>query len=267
MTYFEYMKNGLPLAILMTVFAFFSITLLYPSEHALMPGGKEYIDQKLKELGPWSTEEKKVGVIMGITILLWMTDAFHGISAQTVALLSCFLILCPHIGAYEFKDIVKTVPWGTILLCGFSMGIATAMVTYGTADWMVNQLVAITHITSLPLPVIVLVMLVIMSLCACAFTVRASAVNALIPCVAALALTLQEHLGGDFSPAGFTMVMFYPLLFTVILPVHTPYTLIPRATDGFEDRDLVKVQIPYVVLSILSCALLYFTYWHWVGLT
>jgi sodium-dependent dicarboxylate transporter 2/3/5 len=266
-TYFEYMKFGLPLAILMDVFAFILIVKLFPSEHSVLPGGREYISQQLKSLGEWRPEEIKTGIVLVITVLLWMTGSLHGVSTQTVALLSCTAVMCPVIGSYTFKELTPSVPWGTIIFCGSSMSLASGMVTYGTAAWLVEALIRATRLTDMPFIVILVGTLIIMSACACAFTTRVATVNSIIPCVVLLGMAISERFGASFNPMGFAMVMFYPLLFTVILPVHTPYTLIPQAAGGFESKDLVKVQVPYVLLTIGACVLLYFTYWRLVGLT
>ena len=259
-TYFEYMIHGFPVALLMDVFAFFLITRLFPSEFDIMPGGAEHIKQKLKDLGKWKPEEIKTGIVLLLAVLFWMTGKIHGIESATVALLAVFILLAPIIGTYSFAEIGKEVPWGTLLFCGASMGLATGLVQFGTARWLVDALVAVTHLTDMPVIVILIGTLIIMAICSCAFTVRASAVNALIPCVVILAELVAERVPG-FNPVDFTLIAFYPLLFTVILPVHTPYTMIPQAAGGFEAKDLVKVQIPYVILTILSCVVLYFTYW------
>lgn len=265
-TYFEYMKFGFPLALLMDVIAFFLITRLFPSEHKTMPGGSEYIDNKLKELGKWNAGEIKTGIVLLCTIALWMTDKIHGISASTTALLAVFVLICPMIGVYDFKTANSTVPWGTLLFCGSSLSLAAGIVKYGAAEWLVNALVTATNLINAPFIIILIGTMLIMAVCSCAFTVRASAISALIPCVIILAEMIALKTPG-FKQMGFTMTMFYPLLFTVILPVHTPYTLIPQAAGGFESKDLVRVMIPYVLLVIVSCIALYFTYWKFIGLT
>ncbi len=267
-TYFEFMKFGLPLGILMDIFAYFLITRLFPSEYEILPGGGDYIRNKLKELGKWNNKEIKTGIVLALTVILWMTGGkFHDISSQTVAMISCAVLMCPYVGVYTFKEMSSTVPWGTIIFMGSSMSLASGMVTYGTAAWLVDNLINMTNLTSAPFIIILIGTLIIMAICSMAFSVRASAVNSIIPCVILLAAAIANNLGASFNPMGFTMVMFYPLLFAIILPVHSPYTLFPQAAGGYESKDLVKVTVPYVFLTIISCVILYFTYWKFVGLT
>jgi len=266
-TYFEYMKFGLPLAVLMDVFAFFLITRLFPSEYKVLPGGREYIVEQLKALGPMKQEEIKTAIIVVITVILWMTGSLHPLSTQTVALLAVFVMMCPKIGCYSFKELAEHIPWGTVIFCASSMSLANGMVKYGTASWLVDALVSATNLTTKPILVIVVLTLVIMTICSFFFSIRVSCVNSLIPCIILLSTAIATNIGTSFSPMGFTMVMFYPCLFACVLPVHCPYTLIPFAANGFESKDLVKVQIPNVILTIAACVVLYFTYWKFVGLT
>ena len=266
LNYLEYMKMGLPLAILMDIFAFFLITRLFPSELESLPGGGEYIKNKLAELGAWTPSEIKTGIVLLVTIVCWMTGSKTGLNASTVALLAVAVLLCPVIGVAEFKEVAPKVPWGTLLVCGSSLGLASGLVNYGAAEWLVNTLVSATNLTAMPIVVVLIGALIIMAICACMFTVRVSAVSAILPCAAMLGTAIAANHAG-FNAMGFTLVCFYPLLFTVIIPIHTPYTLLPQAAGGFESKDMVKVMVPYVILTLLSCIVLYFTYWHLVGLT
>lgn len=266
-SYFEYMKYGLPLAILMQIFAYFLITRFFPTDYKILPGGSEYIDRQLESLGALKTEEIKTGVVLLITLALWMTGSLHHISTQTIAMIAVFIMVCPVIGSFSFKELSKEISWGTVIFCASSMSLANGMVKYGTASWLVNALVSATQLTDKSLYVIIGVTLLIMIICSFFFSIRVACTNSLIPCVILLASHVSARLGASFSPMGFTMVMFYPTLFACVLPVHCPYTLIPFASGGFESKDLVKVQIPYVILTAISCFFLYFTYWKLISLT
>lgn len=266
LSYLDYMKLGLPLAILMDVFAFVLITRLFPSELEVLPGGGEYIKSKISELGAWTPDEIKTGIVLLLTIICWMTGTMTGLNTSTVALIAVAILLCPVIGVATFKDVAPKVPWGTLIFCGSSLGLASGLVDYGAAEWLVNTLVAATNLTSMPIIIVLVGGLIIMAICACMFTVRVSAVSAILPCAAMLGTAIATKNPG-FSAMGFTMVCFYPLLFTVIIPIHTPYTLLPQAAGGFESKDMVKVMVPYVILTLISCVVLYFTYWRLIGLT
>lgn len=266
-SYFEYMKYGLPLAILMQIFAYFLITRFFPTKYTVLPGGSEYIKKQLDSLGALKPNEIKTGIVLLITLLLWMTGTIHHVSTQTIALIAVFILICPVLGSFTFKELSKEVSWGTVIFCASSMSLANGMVKYGTAAWLVNALVSATNITNASLYVIVAGTLLIMAVCSFFFSIRVACTNSLIPCVILLANAIASRFGASFSPMGFTMVMFYPTLFACVLPVHCPYTLIPFAAGGFESKDLVKVQIPYVLLTAISCFALYFTYWKLIDLT
>lgn len=266
-SYFEYMMYGFPLALLMQIFAYFLITRLFPTKYESLPGGSEYIMQQLKSLGALKKEEIRTGIVLAVTVMLWMTGALHHVSTQTIALIAVFVMISPVIGSFTFKELSKEVPWGTVIFCASSMSLANGMVKYGTASWLVNALVTVTQLTDKSLFVIVGVSLLIMVVCSFFFSIRVACTNSLIPCAILLANSVAARLGSSFAPMGFTMVMFYPTLYACILPVHCPYTLIPFAMGGFESNDLVKVQIPYVILTTISTFILYFTYWKMCGLT
>src|ERR1700693_2747740 len=72
---------------LLTIFAAWRLTLwFFPPEKAALPGGSAFLREELRQLGPWSTIEKKSMVLMLLAIAFWSTDFLHHISAPMVAL-------------------------------------------------------------------------------------------------------------------------------------------------------------------------------------
>lgn len=70
-----------------TILAAWWLTLkLYPPEQASLPGGRQYLENALREAGPWSTLEKKALALMLAAVVLWSTDFLHHISSSMIGL-------------------------------------------------------------------------------------------------------------------------------------------------------------------------------------
>lgn len=91
---------------LITIFVAWRVILwLYPPERDQLPGGRGYLAEELKALGPWSNLEKKSALLMSLAILLWMTDFIHGISPAMIGLGIGLVATLPRIGVLNANDV------------------------------------------------------------------------------------------------------------------------------------------------------------------
>ena len=94
----------LPCSII-TVFAAWRLTLwFYPPEESGLSPGREYFQNELAKMGPWSLAETKAAILVGCAILLWVTDFWHHIPPTMVALGVGLFSLLPRIGVLDVED-------------------------------------------------------------------------------------------------------------------------------------------------------------------
>lgn len=98
----------LPLSLITILAAWRIVLWLYPPEQKTLSGGKEYLTEQLRQMGPWTGAEKHALFLMLATIALWMTDSFHHISPAMIGLGAGFVAILPKLGVLEF-DCVKRV--------------------------------------------------------------------------------------------------------------------------------------------------------------
>jgi len=91
---------------IVTVVAAWKLTLwLYPPEQSGLSHGREYFQQELDKMGPWSGRETKAALLVGCAILLWVTDFLHHIPPTMVALGIGLAATLPYIGILEEDDV------------------------------------------------------------------------------------------------------------------------------------------------------------------
>ncbi len=91
---------------LITIFVAWRLVLwLYPPEKRELPGGRTYLSDELKKLGPWTAVEKKTALLMSAAVLLWMTDFIHGISPAMVGLGIGLVATLPRLGVLDGDDV------------------------------------------------------------------------------------------------------------------------------------------------------------------
>ena len=97
----------LPCSII-TVLAAWRLTLwLYPPETVTLEGGYEYLQAEIRKMGPWSQSEKKAALLLGVAILLWLTDFIHHISPSIVGIGIGLFALLPRVGILDIEDMKR----------------------------------------------------------------------------------------------------------------------------------------------------------------
>ena len=114
----EWLIAFLPMT-LVTIFAcWFVVLWLYPPEKKELPGGRQYIQDAVANLGPWTIEEKKTLAWMLIAIGLWSTDLLHHINPAKVAMGTGLAIALPKVGVLTTKAVKRV----NLLLIVFMAG-------------------------------------------------------------------------------------------------------------------------------------------------
>ena len=262
-TWMDWFIYGAPFCILLEIIFYFIVTRMNTFEFTEIPGGREVIDKQLAELGPMSDNEKRISVIFAITIILWMTDAFHHIDANTVSILSVLMMVFPYIGVSDWKGLSNRVDWGTIVLFGAGISLGEVLLFTGAAMWLAQVSLGGLGLGSMPAAIMMLVITIALVIIRFAFASITAATSALIPTVIGFLLSLKNP---SLPMWGMTFIATMTVYIAFVLPVNSPQAMIAYATDTFEVKDMAKVGIPMTIASILLLMVFVFTYWHWIGL-
>ncbi|VBB09820.1 sodium/sulphate symporter [Lucifera butyrica] len=262
-TWGEWLIYGMPFCIVLMVIFYFLVTRLNKFEFDEIPGGRAAIDKALAELGPMSGKEKRIAVIFIITILLWATDFWHHIDANTVSILSVTLMMMPYLGVASWKEMSSRVDWGTILLFGAGISLGEALLKSGAAIWLAKTALGGMGLGSMAAPVMMTVIAVALLIIRFAFASITSATAALVPTVLGFLISLGD---ANLPMWGMTFIATMTVYFAFILPVNSPQGMVPYATNTFEVKDMAKVGIPLTIIGFAVLILFMFTYWHWLGL-
>jgi sodium-dependent dicarboxylate transporter 2/3/5 len=205
--FIEWMMFAVPVVAAMVPLAWFVLTkICFPFDARLARGGAEVVQQELAAMGPITTPEKRVAVVMSAMALLW---SFRQVLVDTVWLtdllpfvarmsdmhiavgagLAMFLI--PAGGgtgkgtALLTWESAVTLPWGVILLFGGGLSLAAAIQATGLAVWLGENMsgLATAHLFVITLAIVALVIFLT------ELTSNTATTAALVPVLGALATT------------------------------------------------------------------------------
>lgn len=137
--FLEWMLVGFPLSIVLTLFFWMLLSRKY------IPRKREMIIELEKEEGEapesivkFERIKKKVVLgVLGLTLVLWLTEKVHGIPASVVSLLP--IILLTMSGIISGKD-VRKLPWDTLMLVAGGLALGLAIKETGLAALYVEKI-------------------------------------------------------------------------------------------------------------------------------
>ena len=161
----RWMAFALPVVAIGLVVTYLVLTRVsFPMGDLRIPGGREFIHDQLAELGPISTPEKRVSLVFALTALLWVSrpllaNLLPGISDAGIAVGAGLLLFMLPSGTGKTSGTGRTpgagrtsgtgrgerllswrsaerLPWGTLLLFGGGLSLASAFQRTGLTTWV-----------------------------------------------------------------------------------------------------------------------------------
>ena len=128
-TFFDWIKYAMPAAIITVPIAVFVVYLVF------RPDPKFKLPEFDEELGPWTSEEKKAVIIIGLTFVAWLTKGFHGIDYSITGMIGVGTLVLFNI--LKWEDIHTNLEWGTALfIFGGGIALGLAMGYSGAAKYI-----------------------------------------------------------------------------------------------------------------------------------
>jgi anion transporter len=203
----------------------------------------------------WSAAELRLSVILLLTLLLWMTDSWHGIRPAWVGLASACICLMPGIGFLTTDEFSSAVNFRTCIYLAGILGLAAVVAWSGLGDAIGKLLIPLLPLDSAHPATAFASMLGLGSLLNFAVTA-----NGLPAVFTPLAQSLADHAGLKLATVLMLQVFAYatPLL---------PYQAAPLVVAaGFARVPTRVTLVTCLVIGIVSIVLLAPLYYLWFRL-
>jgi anion transporter len=262
-SYMEWLYYAFPYTVLLGVGLYFLMARMYKFEYDELPGGRAYLNKCLNDLGPMSAREKKVSIIMTLTILLWATDRVHHIEASAISVLSVLMLILPYIGVSTWNELYKKVDWTSILLFGAGISMAEIFTKTGADKWLSKAIFVDSGVGKLPVTWLALAIFALVFLVRFGFTSITSCLTAITPAILGFLAVLNN---ASIPITGIVMGVCLVAQCTAVLPVTSTPAMIAYGAGGFTAKDMIRLSIPLTVIMFGLILLFMFTYWPMIGL-
>lgn len=221
---------------------------------------KEQLREEASKLGPMSAKEKRTLFWVGLAVLFWATDAFHGIHPGWIAALAAVGLALPRIGNVITPATWSSVPMGTLFFLIAAMGIGKVGEYTGMNTWVANLVLPETAPTN---PFIFAALVTAVAVC---IHMVLGSVLAVLSIVAPTMITFAQAAGWD--PLVGSLLSYIAILGHWILPMHSMNVLVGVGESGgmYDDMDAARLGIPVTLVVFIVNILVAIPWWMLTGL-
>lgn len=222
------------------------------------PGGSVGADPPPSS--PLTGPERRVLAVLGLTTVLWLTDAVHGWNPAVPALLAAAILLAPGVGVFTWRDFEQTVSWGLVFTVGVSLSLAQALGETGAAAWFARILVGgLPHLAERP-EALAVALLIVVSVVHLGITNMSACIALLIP----VATTVAQATG--LNPIACGLLVLIAVDVVILYPVQTATNLMAYETGFYGARDVVRLGLALLALLVVFTVVAILPYWRLMGL-
>ncbi len=216
-TFLQWMLFGVPFALtMMLVLWLILINILRPGNSAVF--------LETTNLPKWNRNLMLVAAVFLVTVLLWVTEAFHGVRPELVAMLP--LAVFTSTGLIGTADL-KRVEWDVLILVAGGLALGVGLSETGLSQIFVGAL-PVGELPTLGLVLALGLVTVVLS----NFMSNTSAANIIVPIAVALS---------SGSPMIFAVVVAISASLAMSLPISTPPNAVVYGTGVLNSSDLMRI--------------------------
>nr|WP_243106830.1 DASS family sodium-coupled anion symporter [Actinomyces lilanjuaniae] len=242
----QWMLMAVPLMLVILLAAWLLLIILF------IPRG---LGIDLDMTASWDTDRKAVifYAIAAATIILWMTENLHGLSANVVGFLAVVALLVTQV--MDGSDLGR-LSWPVLWLVAGGIALGDGVGSTGLDAWILG-LFRWESMGAL----VVLIVMGLLGLVMSNVISHSAASNLLIP----LAMGLATGIGG-LDPVTIAVVLALACSLGMSLPISTPPNAIAYATGEVSTADMARTGIIVGLVGTVVLVLVMPTFWSLMGL-
>ena len=280
-SFFQWMVWGFIAMIIYFIIAYIVLWKMFPADVEHIEGAQDFIRGKVNELGKWTRAQKNTLFAFIVAVVLWVLpgvlSVIYGNDSEilksynkvlpeaTVAMIGGLLMFFLPVDkswgkmTLQWKDAVKGIEWGTLLLFGGGLAMGGMMYSTGLSGWIGQEIV---QLMGEPHEAIFVAVFCVAALLMSELTSHTAAVGMIGP------LAIGAAIEAGFSPIPVAVGVALSSSLGFMMPVSTPPNAIVYASGYIPITKMIKsgaiidvigiavVTIPivlYIVKWVMGC--------------
>ena len=205
-----------------------------------------------------SVAELKLAGVLAATVLLWVTDSWHGISPAWIALGAALLCASPAVGAIAARDVPDKINFAPLFFVAGVIGFGAVVSDTGLSALVGAHLVANLHATGLTGDAAVFVALTAIGMLVAAGTT--------VPTAPAVMTPLAEQIAAATEwPIEAVLLAQVPSWVIIPLPYLVPPILLVMSVGRIPSDHATRLMLGYFAVGVIVLAPAHFLWLRWMG--
>ena len=263
--YSDWLVAAFPLAMILLLIGWFIgvkvIFPLKPEERVpQIQGGMERLREELESMGKVKFEEyKSIAIFLGV-LIMWVTESWHGVSAEVVVLIGAIIALLPGVGVVKWNDV--DIPWHLMLFSAGAYVIGSGLNATDLPSMMVGAGMDALGITAqTPFFVLYLLLTGLMLFSGLIFQSKNMRTLVFLP----IAIGVEQQFG--FPPLSLSFPVALLIEHVYVLPFNSKPAALLYTTNHYSWSDTFKFGITMMIIAWFMILLWGETVLHWLGYT
>ena len=263
--YSDWLVAAFPLAMILLLIGWFvGVKIIFPlkpeEKKPQIEGGMERLRQELQAMGKMTMDEfKAIAIFVGV-LAMWVTESWHGVSAEVVVLIGAIIALTPGIGVVKWNDV--DIPWHLMIFSAGAYVIGSGLNATDLPSMLVGAGMDALGITA-QTPFIVLYILLTGLMLFSALVFQSKNMRALV--FIPIAIGVEQQFG--FPPLSLSFPVALLIEHVYVLPFNSKPAALLYTTNHYSWSDTFKFGITMMLIAWFMILVWGETVLHWLGYT
>ena len=263
--YSDWLVAAFPLAMILLLIGWFvGVKVIFPlkpeEKKPQIEGGMERLRQELQAMGKMTVDEfKAIAIFVGV-LAMWVTESWHGVSAEVVVLIGAIIALTPGIGVVKWNDV--DIPWHLMIFSAGAYVIGSGLNATDLPSMLVGAGMDALGITA-QTPFIVLYILLTGLMLFSALVFQSKNMRALV--FIPIAIGVEQQFG--LPPLSLSFPVSLLIEHVYVLPFNSKPAALLYTTNHYSWSDTFKFGITMMFIAWFMILVWGETVLHWLGYT
>ena len=263
--YSDWLVAAFPLAMILLLIGWFvGVKIIFPlkpeEKKPQIEGGMDRLRQELQSMGKMTVEEfKAIAIFVGV-LTMWVTESWHGVSAEVVVLIGAIIALTPGIGVVKWNDV--DIPWHLMIFSAGAYVIGSGLNATDLPSMLVGAGMDALGITA-QTPFIVLYILLTGLMLFSALVFQSKNMRALV--FIPIAIGVEQQFG--LPPLSLSFPVSLLIEHVYVLPFNSKPAALLYTTNHYSWSDTFKFGITMMLIAWFMILVWGETVLHWLGYT
>ena len=263
--YSDWLVAAFPLAMILLLLGWFiGVKVIFPlkpeEKVPQIQGGMERLREELESMGKIRAEEyKSIAIFLGV-LIMWVTESWHGVSAEVVVLIGAIVALLPGIGVVKWNDV--DIPWHLMIFSAGAYVIGSGLNATDLPSMLVGAGMDALGITA-QTPFIVLYLLLTGLMLFSGLVFQSKNMRALV--FLPIAIGVEQQFG--LPPLSLSFPVSLLIEHVYVLPFNSKPAALLYTTNQYSWSDTFKFGITMMLIAWVMIVVWGETVLHWLGYT